>query len=179
MSVVNRFGSLVMCVGLGIGQGFQPVSSFNYQAKVYSRVKKGLLFTMALGTVLVGIQSVAALCFAEKIVWFFQKSEEVIAVGAPALRFAAVGFLFFPVAMPVNMLYQSIRKPEVSSLLSLMRSGLAFIPTLIVTVHFFGLLGIQISQPIADILTGLISIPFTIHFLHTAPSDGTAANKGS
>ena len=179
MSVVNRFGSLVMCVGLGIGQGFQPVASFNYQAKVYSRVKKGLLFTMALGTVLVGIQSVAALCFAEKIVWFFQKSEEVIAVGAPALRFAAIGFLFFPVAMPVNMLYQSIRKPEVSSLLSLMRSGLAFIPTLIVTVHFFGLLGIQISQPIADILTGLISIPFTIHFLHTAPSDGTAANKGS
>ena len=37
--------TLVMFVGLGIGQGFQPVASFNYQAKKYRRVKKGLIFS--------------------------------------------------------------------------------------------------------------------------------------
>ena len=48
MSVANRFSMFVMCVGLGIGQGYQPVAAFNYQAKKYTRVKKGLLATMAI-----------------------------------------------------------------------------------------------------------------------------------
>ena len=39
MSIVNRFAAFIMCVGLGIGQGFQPVASFNYQAGEYKRVK--------------------------------------------------------------------------------------------------------------------------------------------
>ena len=51
-----------------------------------------------------------------------------------------------------------------SSVLSLMRSGVMFIPTLIISTHFCGLLGIQISQPLADVLTGLVSIPFIINF---------------
>ena len=40
MSVVNRYSNFLICVGLGIGQGFQPVASFNYQARKYDRVKK-------------------------------------------------------------------------------------------------------------------------------------------
>ena len=48
MSVANRFSMFVMCVGLGIGQGYQPVAAFNYQAKRYDRVKRGLLATMAI-----------------------------------------------------------------------------------------------------------------------------------
>ena len=69
------------------------------------------------------------------------------------------------------MLYQSIRKPGVSSFLSLMRSGLAFIPTLIISTYFLGLRGIQISQPIADIISGLVSVPFSLYFLMKTPKE--------
>lgn len=171
MSVVNRYSALVMCVGLGVGQGFQPVASFNYQAKKYSRVKKGLLFTMGVGVVLVLIMSLPGLIFPEFIVSLFQESAEVQRIGAFALRAAAVGVLFLPLSIPVNMLYQSIRKAAVSSVLSLMRSGLMLIPTLIITTYLWGLTGVQISQPIADIGTGLVSIPFIIHFLRTTPDE--------
>ena len=165
MSVVNRYSMLVMCVGLGIGQGFQPVASFNYQAKRYDRVKKGLVFTMTVGFVLVGIMSIPGLIFPEWIVSLFQKEKTVQEIGGFALRCASVGVLFHPLAIPVNMLYQSIRKPAVSSFLSMIRSGLMLIPTLIITTTLWGLTGIQISQPIADMCTGLISIPFIIAFL--------------
>ena len=37
MSIVNRICMFVFSVGLGIGQGFQPVSAFNYGAKKYGR----------------------------------------------------------------------------------------------------------------------------------------------
>lgn len=171
MSVVNRYSALVMCVGLGIGQGFQPVASFNYQAKKYSRVKKGLLFTMGVGIVLVLILSVPGLILPEFIVSLFQESAEVREIGAFALRASAVGVLFLPLSIPVNMLYQSIRRAGVSSVLSLMRSGLMLIPVLLITTRFLGLTGVQISQPIADIATGLVSIPFILHFLMKTPSE--------
>ena len=79
--------------------------------------------------------------------------------------------LFLPLSIPVNMLYQSIRKAGVSSFLSMMRSGLMLIPTLLVTTTLWGLTGVQISQPIADVCTGLVSIPFIVMFLKTKNED--------
>lgn len=169
ISVVNRFSMFLMCVGLGIGQGLQPVASYNYQAKKYKRVKKALLFTMTVGAIFIGCVSIPCAVFAPSVIELFQKSPEVIEIGAFALRFAAVGVIFLALSVPVNMLYQSIRKAAVSSFLSLLRSGLLMIPTLIVTTTLYGLTGIQISQPIADVLTGLISIPFIVYFIVKTP----------
>lgn len=171
MSVVSRYSMLVMCVGLGVGQGFQPVASFNYQAKKYSRVKKGLLFTMGVGFALVAVMALPGILFPEFIVSLFQKSAEVQLIGGFALRCASFAVLFLPLSIPVNMLYQSIRKAGISSFLSLLRSGLMFIPVLIITTNLWGLTGIQISQPIADVLTGLVSVPFILHFLYKTPDE--------
>ena len=170
MSIVNRCSSFIMCVGLGISQGLQPVASFNYEAKKYARVKKALLVT-----ILIGFCTVAAICvpvfiLADKVVWIFKKSQAVIDIGAPALRYATVGLLFVPLFTPVNMMFQSIRKAWTASLLSLLRNGLTFIPILLLTSSIWGLVGIQISQPIADVLTSLISVPFLILFLKRTPS---------
>lgn len=165
MSVVNRFAAFIMCVGLGIGQGYQPVAAFNYQAKKYSRVKKGLLVTMVIGFCFICVIAVPGFFMAEQVVYLFQKSDAVIGIGAFALRCACIGTLFLPISVPVNMLYQSIRKVGTSSFLSLLRSGLMLIPTLLITTHFLGLRGIQISQPLADMATGLVCVPFIVHFL--------------
>lgn len=171
ISVVNRFSSLVMCVGLGIGQGFQPVASFNYRAKKFKRVKQGLVFTTVFGFCLVAILATFGFIFADGIVYLFQKSREVIEIGTPALRYATVGLLFLPLSVPVNMLYQSIRKAGVASFLSILRSGATLIPVLIIGTHFFGLQGILIAQPVADCLTGLICLPFIFFFLKKTPDD--------
>ncbi len=165
MSVVNRYSMFVMCVGLGIGQGFQPVAAFNYEAGEKKRVRQGLLFTMAFSTVFVTIMSVLTFCYAEQIILLFQDVPKVVTIGSRALHFAAFGLLFMPVTIPINMLYQSIRKAGVASFLSTLRSGALLIPALLVGVPLLGLTGIQIAQPVADCLTGLISVPFIIHFL--------------
>jgi Na+-driven multidrug efflux pump len=171
MSVVNRFSAFIMCVGLGIGQGFQPVAAFNYQAKKYKRVKQGLCFTMAAGFCCIGILSLFGFIFASQIVYAFQESERVNEIGTFALRCATIGVLFLPMSVTVNMLYQSIRKALLSSILSLFRSGMAFIPLVIIGTRLWGLRGIQIAQPIADVIAGLVSIPFIIHFLRKTPDE--------
>jgi putative MATE family efflux protein len=169
ISVVNRFSMLVMCVGLGIGQGFQPVSAFNYQAKKYKRVKQGLIFTTVFGFAFVGILSALGFIFAENIVNIFQKSEDVVKIGVEALRYATVGLFFLPLSVPINMLYQSICNAGISSFLSLLRSGAVMIPILLIFSSQFGLTGILLSQPLTDLVVGLISIPFILYFLKTTP----------
>lgn len=165
MSVVNRFSAFVMCVGLGVGQGFQPVAAFNYQAKKIKRVKKGLLVTMFIGFCLICCMTIPGLLFAEQIVYLFQKSEEVVEIGTFALRCACIGAMCLPLSVPINMLYQSARMAGLSSVLSMLRSGLMFIPTLLITTQLWGLRGIQISQPFADVATGIICIPFILSVL--------------
>lgn len=167
MSVVNRYSNFLMCVGLGMGQGFQPVASFNYQAKKVDRVKKGLLFTTAFGLVFIGGMSILSMIFAEPIISIFQKHEEVIRIGATALRYTAFGMIFMSFSTPVNMLYQSIQQPTISSVLSLIRSGGVTIPMLLIAVPLLGLTGIQTAQPTADVVAGLLSIPFIIRFLRS------------
>lgn len=171
MSVVSRYSMFLMCVGLGMGQGFQPVAAFNYQAKKYRRVKQGLVFTMCFGLVVIGSLALVSIFAAEPIVAIFQKSQDVIDIGAPALRYAAIGMIFMSLSVPVNMLYQSIQQPTISSFLSLLRSGAITIPMLLICVPAFELLGIQIAQPTADVLSGLISIPFIVRFLWKHPNE--------
>ena len=115
-AIVSRCLNFVNSTVVGFGQGFQPVASFNYQARKYDRVKKGLVFTMCFGLVFIGSFSVISMICAEGIIGIFQKSEAVIAIGSTALRYTATGMLFVPFSVPVNMLYQSIQQTMIDAL---------------------------------------------------------------
>lgn len=177
MSIVNRISNLIMCVGMGIGQGLQPVAAFNYEAKLYNRVKRGLATTITISFAFVLVLCVPVFFLAENIVFIFQKSDTVIKLGTQALRFALGGLLFMPLYVPMNMTYQSIRKSGIASLLSLLRSGLVFIPTLIISTSICGVQGILFSQPLADVITALINIPFIVHFMKKNYNDNQQTNN--
>lgn len=65
-----------------------------------------------------------------------------------------------PVCICGNMLFQSIGLAGRASFLSSLRSGLIFISTLFLLTPFFHLKGIEWSQPVADVLSAAISLPF-------------------
>lgn len=176
MSIVQKYSSFVMCVGLGIGQGYQPFASFNYELKEYDRVKKGSKFLIVFGTLSVGALATLGFIFAPTIVSLFQKDPAVIEVGTPAMRYASIGLWFLPISVSCNMLYQSIRKAAMASFMAIMRSGAVLIPILLIGGTFLGLEGIIMAQGVSDVLTGIITLPFFIRFLKNTPS--TAEAKG-
>ena len=151
MGYVGRTSSLIFSVGLGIGQGFQPVSGFNYGAKKYSR---------------------ACFIFAPQVIGIFRNEPEVIAIGAQALRFYCVALLFLPVSVVATMLFQSIGKNIPALILSCLQSGLLFIPLCLILPSFLQVTGIEISQPIAYFLSALVSLPMMLSFFKKLPKDG-------
>ena len=171
MSIVSRVVNFLFSVGLGIGQGYQPVASFNYGAKKYSRVKKGFCFTFAFGTVLLGLFAITASFYAEPIVGIFRDDPDVIRIGEVAMRYQCISLLFIPFSVCNNMMFQSTGKSLEASILSSFRSGLFFLPIIIIFSNVWGLFGIQISQAVADVLTSLCCIPFTVSYFKRLPED--------
>lgn len=171
MGYVGRTSSLIFSIGLGIGQGFQPVSGFNYGAKKYSRVKKGTWFTLKLGMASIGVIAACCFAFAPQIISLFRNEAEVVQIGSEALRIQCVFLLFFPASMVVNMLFQSIGKSIPALVLSCLQSGLIFIPLCVILSNLFGIKGIETAQPLAYFITALISLPCMIVFLRHLPND--------
>lgn len=167
MSIVNRVCFFAFSVGLGIGQGFQPVSAFNYGAKKYDRVRKGFLVTLAMGEAFLGAFAVFGFLSAETLVGLFRDDPQVIAIGTVALSAQMISLFFQPLCVCANMMFQSIGKNGVATLLSMLRSGVCLIPTLLILSKALGLTGIEIAQTVADVMTFIISVPFVIGFLKT------------
>lgn len=165
MSIVSRITMLMFCVNIGIGQGFQPVSAFNYGAGKYDRVKAALIFTWQLGTLILVVLSSLCFFFAQDIITFFRNDPEVVAIGIPALKYQCIAMVLMSFSSCGNMLFQSTGHSGTALLLSSFRSGLFFIPTILILTPLIGITGIQIAQPIADALASLCTIPFIIRFL--------------
>ena len=173
MTIVNRISFVAFAFALGIGQGFQPVSAFNFGAKKYSRVRKAFLVTLLLGEIFLAVLATVGLIFSKDMIRIFQKDPEVIRIGSKALRYYILCLFIQPMSVFANMLFQSIGHNRVASLLSGLRSGLVLIPVLFLFEWQFGLLGVQIAQPVSDIITFFVATPFVVKFLRSLPPDGT------
>lgn len=180
MGYVSKTVQFIFSVGLGIGQGFQPVSAFNYGAKKYSRVKKGSYFTMVFGTVLIGVLSAACFAAAPQIISVFNSENDALVsqIGVQALRISCCVLWTLPVTVVGNMMFQSIGKRIPAILLSALQNGVAFLPMIYLLPYLFdklfgdGLLGIECAQPAAYIITAIITFPCTVIFLSKLPKDG-------
>lgn len=177
MSIVNRIVFFIFAVGLGIGQGFQPVASFNYGAKLYSRVKKSFIFTFLTGEIILGIFALAGIMLSDNIVGFFRNDADVIRIGTTSLKFQLLALYFQPLTICANMLFQSIGENKKATFLSMLRSGILFIPTILILTNFFGIFGIQVSQALADVMAFFVTLPMVVIFLKKLPQD-KIYNKG-
>lgn len=166
MSIVSRVSMFASSALIGFGQGFQPVCGFNYGAKLYQRVREGFLFCVKYATVfLVGISIVGAV-FAPEIIAIFRKGdEEVIAVGAAALRLQCLAFPLTGWIVMSNMMLQSIGKALKASILAAARQGIFFIPLILLLPGIFGLFGVEVCQTVSDILSFALAVPLCVSVL--------------
>ena len=159
MSVTTRVTMFVSSALIGFGQGYQPVCSFNYGAEKKERVREGYFFCVRYGTIFLTVMAVFCFIFSPQIIAFFRNDPEVIAVGKVALRWQAAALPLLACIVITNMMLQSIGKGVKASITASARSGIFFIPLILILPGIFGLLGVEMTQAVADILSVSISIP--------------------
>ncbi|MDY5807977.1 MAG: MATE family efflux transporter [Lachnospira sp.] len=171
MSIVSRISFFIFAVGLGIGQGFQPVCGFNYGARKFSRVKEAFSFTLVAGEALLGMFAVAGLLFSNQAIAVFRDDAEVIAFGTPALRYQCMALFLNPLIVLSNMTLQSTGQRAWATFLSMMRSGLYLIPMIYILTYTMGARGIQLAQPVSDVLSFATTLPVIVNFIRKLPED--------
>ena len=171
MGIVGKVGFFVFAIALGVGQGFQPVSAMNYGAGKFKRVRDAYKFTNLMAEALMFIVAILVFIFAAPIIRRMRDDEEVIRIGVRALRIYLVGLFTLPPCMVTEMLYQSTGHKLGASILSSLRSGLFFIPLLIILSHFRGLSGIQEAQPMAFVLAVIPSLVMAVYFFRKLPKE--------
>lgn len=166
MSIVNRITMFANSALIGFGQGFQPVCGFNYGARLYGRVREGFYFCVKYAFVFLVVVSLLCGIFAPDIVALFRKEDaEVIETGALALRLQCIAFPLNAWIVMSNMMLQSIGKALKASIVAGARQGYFFIPYILILPACFGLLGVQMTQAVADVSTLILSIPLTLSVL--------------
>lgn len=166
MSITGRIMMFAFSAMLGFGQGFQPVSSFNYGAKRFDRVRFATKYTAFVGTILMLCVSALCIILAPAIMKAFRKDDlEVIAIGVYALRAQALLLPLTGIVTATNMGLQSTGNAVPATVLAMARQGIFFIPLILILPGFAGLKGVALSQPISDGLTFIIALFFFASFL--------------
>ena len=164
MSIVSRVCNFIFAIALGISQGFQPVSAFNFGAKKFKRVKRAFIFCCGLSMIILGILSVLSLIFSGHIIGLFRDDVDVIGVGTFALRAQCIVLFISPITLAASMMFQGAGENLASSIASFLRSGITFIPMVAILPRFFGIYGIQLAQPVADVISFVVVMPLIVRF---------------
>ena len=166
MSIVTRISQFAASVVIGFGQGFQPVCGFNYGAKLFNRVQEGFWFCVKFCTSVLLVAAVCGWIFSPNLIGIFLKTDPlVIEYGSQALRLQALTFPLVGWITIANMMLQTIGKTVKASLLAMSRQFLFFVPVILTLPGFLGILGVQLSQPIADFCSFLLAVLLSISVL--------------
>ncbi len=159
MSIVSRILMLLSSALIGFGQGYQPLCSFNYGAGRYDRVKEGYRFCVRYGTALMALAGAVCFAAARPIVACFRDDPAVIEIGTAALRWQSAALPLLALTVLTNMMLQATGKGVMASVTSSARSGLFFLPLILILPRAFGLPGVEMAQAWADVLSFLLCVP--------------------
>lgn len=162
MSLVSRIFILVFSLCLGIAQGMMPVAGYNHGAKLPDRIHRAYRFSLLAATASMLLLSIPLCFFAPQILAIFNNDEELIEVGIVALRAQGAVLFTHGIVTPTILLLQAIGHPYLGTLLASARQGLFFLPLIFLLPWWWGLTGVELTQPIADAITLLFAIPFVL-----------------
>lgn len=171
MSIVNRVAFGVFAIALGIGQGFQPVCSFNTGARKFKRLREAYKFTLILACSVLLVLTALLLSFSPRVVGVFRDDPTVIEIGTRALIVLGIAQLFLPICLVSEMLMQSSGQKIQAIILSSLRGGIIYIPALLILPHFRGMYGVEEAQPLAYVMSVFPALILAKKYFDSIPDE--------
>ena len=163
MGINNRLIMIFFMPIIGTGQGYMPIAAFNYGANHLTRVKKAFWATIMLVTAICTLGWVLIQIYPGFLVRIFSRDPLVINQGIPSLRMinALLPLVGFQIIGSIT--YQAIGKGLAGFILTISRQVLLFLPVMLVFRALFGLNGIFLAFPAADLGASLATALWLRH----------------
>ena len=165
MSILSSVMQLIVIPMQGVSQGVQPIISYNYGAKNGKRVKEAFFKMLAicfLGTfLLAGIAVIAPEIYAG----IFTSNQALVNLTCEVMPVYFLGITIFGIQNACQSTFLALGQAKVSLFIALLRKVILLIPLAIILPKFMGVMGIYRAEPIADVISVLITILlFTVTF---------------
>ena len=159
MGVVTRLISMGSLSVFGFIKGFQPIAGYSYGAKKFDRLREAIKTSILWSTAFCVIFGVILVLFPTSIVSQFTKGDaEMIRIGAASLRANGISIMLFGFYTVYSSLFLALGKGREGFILGACRQGICFIPVILLLPIVWGLNGIMYAQPIADVLSAVITV---------------------
>ncbi|MDK0615270.1 MATE family efflux transporter [Clostridium perfringens] len=162
MTSITSIYLLFLMPVFGLSQGMQTIVAYNYGAKEYNRAKKTLLMTIIIATLILTLGLVLIRIYPREFINIFTKDKELINIALNGLKIYTLALPTLGVSILGAVYFQSIGNVKKSIFLSLLRQVILFIPIVFIIPRVYGLNGVWISQPLADILATILILIFLI-----------------
>lgn len=159
MGVATRLISMGSLSVFGFIKGFQPIAGYSYGAKKFDRLREAIKASILWSTIFCVIFGVILALFPAAIVSRFTKGDaEMIRIGAASLRANGFSIMLFGFYTVYSSLFLALGKGREGFILGACRQGICFIPVILLLPIVWGLNGILYAQPIADVLSAVITV---------------------
>ncbi len=163
LTIAFKVFGIVVSIAIGIACGGQPILGFNYGAKKYDRVKKTYKLIM-LVTLLVGIVATLIFELCPKFILQLFGGKNLDTFSVNIFRIYLCLILLTCVTKASAIFFQSIGQPVKAITIAMCRDFLFLVPLTIVFPIIGGTKLFLLSAPVADILTMLVTVVFTVVF---------------
>ena len=160
--IINRVQMLFVMIVMGIAQGMQPITGYNFGARKIDRVKKSLRLGILFGSIATTFGFVICVFSPQTFVGMFTDSDILTERTTTALQISMLAFPFVGAQIITCQFFQSIGKAAIAIFLSLSRQLLFLLPGLALLPLFMGLNGVWTSMPVSDFLASAIAIVMLI-----------------
>ncbi len=158
--IIGRLMMFAIFPVLGITQGFLPIAGYNYGAQQFKRVREVIFTSIKFACIMGAVIFVLLFVFAADISAIFIESQSIIDQTAAAIPIVFLAVPIISIQLIGAAYYQAIGKALPAFLLTTLRTGIILIPLIWILSDIYGLQGVWISFPIADVSSTLITAFF-------------------
>lgn len=164
MGAVTRIVSMGSLMVFGFIKGFQPIAGYSYGAKKFDRLQEAIKTSILWSTVFCAIYGLILAIFSERIISQFTKDDlEMIQAGTQSLSINGISFILFGFYTVYSSLFLALGKGLAGFILGACRQGICFVPVILILSALWGINGILYVQPIADVLSAIITVLMALH----------------
>lgn len=165
MTIVTSVMQFVMLPLQGLGQGAQPIISYNYGAKDLKRVKSTIWLLIKASFAYALVFWILIMLFPQIFAGLFTTDAVLLAFSKTALRIYLACMFIFGIQVACQMIFTSIGNAKASIAMAVMRKFVLLIPLIFILPHIFTkdqTMAVYLAEPVADFLAVCFTIALFI-----------------
>ena len=155
--IINRVMMFALFPVLGVTQGFLPIAGYNYGANDTGRVKQTINTSIIFGTGIATFIFILIMIFPTELVGIFTDDKDLLKLTPNALIIAFLATPVITTQLIGSAYFQAAGKAFPALFLTLLKQGIFLIPLVFILPKFYGINGVWMAFPIADILSTLVT----------------------